>query len=146
MWGVLAGAITQTIPALTFITIGMVRTGILTPSRAFPILIGGNIGAVVLLLVVSFDIKLAVLYALGASQLITLVATRGRSAGVANRRLSGTAREAPAVAPDYLPPMVRCAARFPRPQPRPPAEAAVDRHAGRSQPGYHLGLDTSIRA
>ena len=90
LWGVLAGALTQTMPALTFITIGMLRSGILTPGRAFPILIGGNIGAVMLLLVVSFDIKLVVLYALGASQLATLVATRGRSSGVKLQACSAT--------------------------------------------------------
>ncbi len=90
LWGVLAGAITQTIPALTFITIGMVRSGLLTPRRAFPILIGGNIGAAMLLLVVSFDIKLAVLFALGASQLVTQVATRGRSPGVKLQAIAAT--------------------------------------------------------
>ena len=90
LWGVLAGALTQTMPALTFITIGMLRSGILTPGRAFPILIGGNIGAVMLLLVVSFDIKLVVLYALGASQLATLVATSGRSSGVKLQACSAT--------------------------------------------------------
>ena len=82
LWGVVAGAVTQTMPALTFVTIGMLRSGILTPRRAFPILVGGNIGAVMLLLLVSFDIKLVVLYALGASQLITLVASEGRSSEV----------------------------------------------------------------
>lgn len=90
LWGVLAGAVTQTMPALTFITIGMVRSGILSSSRAFPVLIGGNIGASMLLLVVSFDIKLAVLFALGASQLITQVATRGRSRGVKLQALAAT--------------------------------------------------------
>ena len=90
LWGVLAGAITQTMPALTFITIGMVRSGILTSSRAFPVLIGGNIGAAMLLLVVSFDIKLAVLFALGASQLITQIVIRGRSPGVKLQALSAT--------------------------------------------------------
>ena len=42
LWGVLAGAVAQTMPALTFVTIGMLRSGILTPRRAFPILVGGK--------------------------------------------------------------------------------------------------------
>ena len=79
VWGMVAGAVTQTMPALTFLTVGMLRSGILTPRRAFPILVGGNIGAVMLLLIVSFDIKLAVLYVLGMSQLVTLFATVGHT-------------------------------------------------------------------
>ena len=79
VWGMLAGAITQTMPALTFVTVGMLRSGILTAQRAFPILIGGNVGGVLLLLILSFDVKLAVLYTLGMSQLITLFAAVGRT-------------------------------------------------------------------
>ena len=90
LWGVVAGAVTQTMPALTFVTVGMLRSGILTPRRAFPILVGGNIGAAMLLLVVSFDIKLVVLFSLGASQLITLAATRGRSSEVKLQAFSVT--------------------------------------------------------
>ena len=90
LWGVAAGAVTQTMPALTFVTVGMLRSGILTPRRAFPILVGGNIGAAMLLLVVSFDIKLVVLFSLGASQLITLGATRGRSSEVKLQAFSVT--------------------------------------------------------
>ena len=69
-WGIIAGAITQSMPALTFISIGMLRSGLLTCRRALPILLGGNVGAVLVLFVVMLDIKLAVLYVLGVAQII----------------------------------------------------------------------------
>ena len=80
VWGVIAGAVTQTMPALTFVTVGMLKSGLLSTRRAFPILSGGNVGAVMLLLVVMFDIRLAVLYVLGASGLLAMIATRDQSA------------------------------------------------------------------
>ena len=80
VWGVIAGAVTQTMPALTFVTVGMLKSGLLSTRRAFPILSGGNVGAVMLLLVVMFDIKLAVLYVLGALQFAAMIANKDRSA------------------------------------------------------------------
>ena len=80
VWGIVAGAVTQTMPALTFVLIGMLRSGILSPRRAYTILLGGNIGVVMLVLLVSFDIKLAMFYILGIAQIITFIATVGRSA------------------------------------------------------------------
>ena len=80
VWGVIAGAVTQTMPALTFVTVGMLKSGLLSTRRAFPILSGGNVGAVLLLLVVMFDIKLAVLYVLGALQFAAMIANKDRSA------------------------------------------------------------------
>ena len=70
-----AGAVTQTMPALTFVLIGMLRSGILSTHRAFAVLQGGNIGIWVLVLLVSFDIKLAVLYLLGIAPIIVVIAT-----------------------------------------------------------------------
>ena len=63
-------------PALTFIMVGMLRSGLLSVRRAFPILLGGNIGAVLLLLVVMLDIKMAVLYVLGVSQMTAMISTK----------------------------------------------------------------------
>ena len=75
VWGMVAGAVTQTMPALTFVLIGMLRSGILSPHRAFAVMQGGNIGAWVLVLLVSFDIKLAMLYLLGVAPVIILIST-----------------------------------------------------------------------
>ena len=75
VWGMGAGAVTQTMPALTFVLIGMLRSGILSSHRAFAVLQGGNIGAWVLVLVMSFDIKLAILYLLGIAPIIVFMST-----------------------------------------------------------------------
>ncbi len=74
-WGTIAGAATQTMPALTFILVGMLRSGLLSVRRALPILLGGNLGVTLLLLVVMLDIKLAVLYVLGVSQVMAMIAS-----------------------------------------------------------------------
>ena len=86
-WGILAGAITQSMPALTFISIGMLRSGLLTCRRALPILLGGNVGAVLVLFVVMLDIKLAVLYVLGVAQVIAVMTTKGRTTKVRLRTM-----------------------------------------------------------
>ena len=72
-WGSLAGAVTQTMPALTFLMVAMLRSGLLSVRRALPILLGGNVGGALLLLVVVIDVKIAALYVLGVSQVIALV-------------------------------------------------------------------------
>ena len=64
-WGVLAGGITQSSTALTFIIVGMLRAGFVSTHRAFAIITGGNVGTVLIVLVVSLDIRLAALYAVG---------------------------------------------------------------------------------
>ena len=75
VWGMGAGAVTQGMPALTFVLIGMLRSGILSSHRALAVLQGGNIGIWVLVLVVSFDIKLAILYLLGMAPIIVFIST-----------------------------------------------------------------------
>ena len=72
-WGSLAGAVTQTMPALTFLMVAMLRSGLLSVRRALPILLGGNVGVTLLLLVVVVDVKIAALYVLGVSQVIALM-------------------------------------------------------------------------
>ncbi len=64
-WGVLAGGITQSSTALTFIIVGMRQAGFVSTHRAFAIITGGNVGTVLIVLVVSLDIRLAALYGVG---------------------------------------------------------------------------------
>ena len=64
-WGVLAGGITQSSTALTFIIVGMLQAGFVSTHRAFAIITGGNVGAMLIVLVVSLDIRLAALYGVG---------------------------------------------------------------------------------
>ena len=71
-WGALSGSILQSLSALTFITISMFRANLLTTERAFAFLLGGNLGAAILVLLVSLDIQLAALYVLGAASVLML--------------------------------------------------------------------------
>ena len=71
-WGVLSGSILQNLSALTFITITMFRANLLSTERAFAFIIGGNVGVGLLVLLVSLDIQLAALYALGVASVLML--------------------------------------------------------------------------
>ena len=64
-WGVLAGGIIQSSTALTFIIVGMLRAGFVSTHRAFAVITGGNVGTVLIVLVVSLDIHLAAFYVIG---------------------------------------------------------------------------------
>ncbi len=68
--GAVFGIVTQSMPALTFITVGVLRTGLVTTKGAITLLMGGNFGGTLLVLVVSSDIRLAVLYVLGVTGLV----------------------------------------------------------------------------
>ena len=78
-WGALGGAVAQAMPALILIAVSMLRSGLLSVRRAFPILLGGNVGGACLLLIVTLDAELIVLYVLGVSQFIGLIATKNRA-------------------------------------------------------------------
>ena len=77
-WGMLAGSASQSMSALTFITAGILRAGFMFTDRAFAVLIGGNIGGSLIILFVSLDIDLAVLFALAVAGLIIMTQRRIR--------------------------------------------------------------------
>ena len=64
-WGALAGTVTQNSTALTFILVSMLRSGLISTRGALIVLIGGNIGVTLLVLVVTFDIELISMGVLG---------------------------------------------------------------------------------
>ena len=66
-WGALAGAITQSMSAMTFIVVSILRSGIITTRGALALILGGSVGVSVLVVVVTFDIKVISLYVLGLS-------------------------------------------------------------------------------
>ena len=77
LYGVLAGGVTQRMAALTFITVGMLRASIASTERVFPFIIGGSLLAATSgwrrwCFFVSFDIKLAALYALGVASVLSI--------------------------------------------------------------------------
>ena len=67
LWGTLAGGITQSMPALTFIVVSTLRSGLITTKGALALILGGSIGVSALVLIVTFDIKVASFYVLGVA-------------------------------------------------------------------------------
>ena len=77
-WGTLLGGITQNMPAVVFIVVGMTRSGILSVRRALPVILGASFGTSLLVLVVTFDIELVSLYILGIASAIMVSARASR--------------------------------------------------------------------
>ena len=67
LWGTLAGGITQSMSALTFIVVSILRSGLITTQGAFALILGGSVGITALVVIVTFDIKVVALYVLGLS-------------------------------------------------------------------------------
>ena len=65
--GALAGTVTQNSTPLTFILVSMLRSGLISTRGALIVLIGGNIGVTLLVLVVTFDIELISMCVLGVA-------------------------------------------------------------------------------
>ncbi len=66
-WGALAGGIIQSMAAMTFIAVGLMRANLISNERALAFILGGNLGASLLVLLVSLDVQLAALYVLGVA-------------------------------------------------------------------------------
>ena len=64
-WGALAGAITQSMSAMTFIVMSLLRSGLITPRGSLALVLGGCVGLTGLVVIVTFDIKVISLYVLG---------------------------------------------------------------------------------
>ena len=79
LWGTVAGSVMQSMTVLTLIVLSTLRSDLVSPKRAFPILLGGNVAAALLVLVVTLDVKLMALYVLGIAQLLTLILARDRA-------------------------------------------------------------------
>ena len=67
VWGAIAGAVTQSMSAMTFIVVSVLRAGLISTRGAFAILLGGGVGLSMLVLVLTFDIEVVALYVLGAA-------------------------------------------------------------------------------
>ena len=82
-WGTLAGAITQSSPAVTFITISMLRSGLISTKQGYSIALGAQMGVGLILFIVGIDIRLAALYGIGIGGLAVTRMRRGhyREAG-----------------------------------------------------------------
>ena len=67
LWGAFTGGITQSMSALTFIVVSILRSGLITTRGALALILGGSIGVSALVLIVTFDIKVFALYVLCVS-------------------------------------------------------------------------------
>ena len=80
VWGMVAGSVMQSMTVLTLVVLSTLRSDLVSPKRAFPILLGGNIGGALLVLIVMLDVKLVALYILGVAQFLTLILARDQAA------------------------------------------------------------------
>jgi len=67
--GTVAGAVTQSSSAITFIVVSMISAGLLNVRRAVPLVVWANVGTSVLVLLAVIDLRLLVLYLLAATGL-----------------------------------------------------------------------------
>ena len=67
LWGGLAGCIAQSMSALTVIVVSILRSGLITARDACILFLGGGAGVSALVVVVTFNIKLAAFYVLGVA-------------------------------------------------------------------------------
>jgi phosphate:Na+ symporter len=70
MWGGVFIAITQSTAATMFIIISMMRSGMMTVRQALPMIIGVNMAAGVIVLILVVDIKVAILFLLGVAGIV----------------------------------------------------------------------------
>ncbi len=79
VWGLIAGSVMQSMTILTFVVVSLLKSDLVSPKRAYPILLGCNVGGALLVLIVMLDVKLIALYILGLSQIVTLVIARDQA-------------------------------------------------------------------
>ena len=89
LWGTLAGGITQSMTALTFIVVSIVRSRLTTMSGALSMILGGYIGVTGLVMIVTFDIKVAALYVIGLAGAVVATERLARFRSIAGAFLGG---------------------------------------------------------
>ena len=92
-WGALAGAITQSMSATTFIVMSLLRSGLITPRGSLALILalilGGCLGLSSLVVIVTFDIKVVSLYVLGLAGAVVVSDRLSRLRPVAASFLGG---------------------------------------------------------
>ena len=89
LWGTLAGGITQSMSALTFIVVSILRSGLITTKGALGLILGGSVGVTALVLIVTFDIKVVSLYVLGVAGAVVVSERMSRLRPLAASFLGG---------------------------------------------------------
>ena len=89
LWGTIGGGITQSMTALTFIVVSILRSRLTTMSGALAMILGGSIGVTGLVLIVTFDIKVAALYVIGLAGAVVATERLARFRAIAGSFLGG---------------------------------------------------------
>ena len=89
LWGMLAGGITQSMTALTFIVVSIVRSRLTTMKGALAMILGGCVGVTGLVMIVTFDIKMVALYILGIAGAVVVTDRLAKHRAVAGSFLGG---------------------------------------------------------
>ena len=67
LWGLLAGGVSQSMAALTFIVVSILRSRLIGMKAALAAMLGGSVGTVALVLIASFDVKTLSICVLGVA-------------------------------------------------------------------------------
>ena len=89
LWGTIGGGITQSMTALTFIVVSILRSRLTTMSGALAMILGGCIGVTGLVMIVTFDIKVAALYIVGLAGAVVATERFARYRAIAGSFLGG---------------------------------------------------------
>lgn len=76
--GGFAGSVSQSTSALTFVTVGMLRAGLISAERAFAVMLGGNVGVALIILFVLLDIRLLAYYVGGVAGILVVTQSAPR--------------------------------------------------------------------
>ena len=71
-WGILSGSVIQSMAAMTFIAISILRANLIAGERALAFILGGNVGVSLLVVLVSLDIQMAALFILGVASVLVV--------------------------------------------------------------------------
>lgn len=88
-WGVLAGGATQSMTALVFIVVSILRSGLISTRIAFALTLGGSAGVTLLVLVVTFDVRTVTLFVLGIAGMAVVSEALSKYRSVAASFLGG---------------------------------------------------------
>lgn len=66
-WGALIGSLSQSVPVVVFILVGMLNAGMMTVKAALPIIAGANVGASLLVFLTTLDVTLIMMFAIGVA-------------------------------------------------------------------------------
>ena len=89
-WGALAGTTTQSMTALIFIVVGILRSGLVDTRQALALILGGGIGTSTLVLVVTFDVRTMALYVLAGAAGTMVIESLARYRAIAMAVLGAT--------------------------------------------------------